>query len=355
MSKRIQIQKGRGAGMQTHNPFLKHRYETGEWTLQDEPWEAQSKTRYLPENAKSIINKVESTDIGPGWSMNPYQGCEHGCIYCYARNTHEYYGYSAGLDFESIILVKKNAAELLENHFKSRKWKSAPVMLAGNTDCYQPAEKKFEITRRILEVCLKYKNPVGIITKNALILRDLDILTELAALSLVHVNVSITTLDENLRLKMEPRTATAAKKLEAIRVLREAGIPVRVLAAPMIPFINADELPSILEAASQAGALDASYILVRLNGRIGEIFTQWIEHHYPDKAERVLARIRETHNGNLHDHVPGRRMRGSGEFADMIQKLYRVSHKRWFPNPVLPPFDTKIFRVPGGQLDLFEM
>lgn len=350
-----EYKKGRGAQVVTGNSFLKHSYVKEHPEGLDEPWEYKSATTYYLEHAQKILNKVESEDVGSAFSMNPYQGCEHGCIYCYARNTHEYYGFSAGLDFESRIIVKKNAAELLRKHFDHPKWQPSPIMLAGNTDCYQPAERKEKITRSILEVCLEYRHPVGIITKNFLVTRDVDILQELAARRLVHVNISITTLNEDLRSVMEPRTASAKKRLEAIHILSEAGIPVRVMAAPMIPFLNSHELPAILKAASENGALDAGYIIVRLNGKIGEIFTDWVEKTFPDKAERVLNHIKQAHGGKLNDSRFGVRMRGEGEFAATLARLFRQSRGRYFAKKEIPGYDLSAFRRPGPyQMSLFE-
>jgi len=238
--------KGRGAQQNTHNRFFQHIYETRDDFLEFCRIEGEdadnNKTHYIPIFPKTIVNKVTSPDIGMSFSMNPYQGCEHGCIYCYARNTHEYWGYSAGLDFERKILIKKDAPKLLEAKLKSKKWKAVPIVLSGNTDCYQPAEKKFEITKACLEVFLKYKHPVGIITKNALILRDLPILKELTREGLIGVNISVTSLSEKTRRVLEPRTTTIKKRLETIRVLSENNIPVNAMLAPIIPGINSHEI-----------------------------------------------------------------------------------------------------------------
>lgn len=346
--------KGRGAQINTQNPFLRQNYVAEEMTGLDLPQELVSATVYHTENAKKILNKVESPDIGLSWSLNPYQGCEHGCIYCYARNTHEYYGFSAGLDFESKIIVKHNAAALLAKQFDHPKWESGVIMLAGNTDCYQPAERKFKITRKILETCLEYGNPVSIITKNGMITRDIDMLQELAARKLVHVNISITTLDESLRLAMEPRTANAQKRLKTMEILSKVGIPVRVMASPMIPFINSTELPSILKAAAEHGALDAGYILVRLNGSIGALFTDWVTKNFPDRAERVLKKIKEAHGGKLSDSRSGTRMKGEGNFAESMLTLYLSSRKKYFNKLSMPSYDYTIFKRPEkGQLSLF--
>lgn len=346
--------KGRGAQIQSGNKYLKQEYVTQHIEALDEKWDIDQKTTYLIEHPKKLINKVTSPDIPMLYSMNPYQGCEHGCVYCYARNTHEYYGYNAGIDFESKILVKENAANILRKQLNSKSWKPDVIMLSGNTDCYQPAEKKYKITRQILEVLLEYKHPVGVITKNALIQRDLDILKELAALQLVHVNISLTTLKESTRLLLEPRTATSKRRLETMELLAINNIPVRVMAAPMIPFINTDELPEILKASSEHGALDASYTAVRLNGKIGEIFQNWIEQAMPDKAERVLSQIKQSHSGNLNDSRFGTRMKGEGKFMESLNSMFLIAKKRYFNGKTIPPYDLSLFSRPNsGQLALF--
>lgn len=346
--------KGRGAQIQTSNKFLKHEYVAEHHEGLDEPWEIDAKTIYLMEHPKKIINKVESPDIPLMYSLNPYQGCEHGCIYCYARNTHEYYGYNAGIDFESKIIVKHNASSVLRKQMDSKSWKPDVIMLAGNTDCYQPAEKKFGITRKILEVLLEYKNPVGIITKNALVQRDVDILQEMAKRNLVSVNISLTSLKESTRLLLEPRTATIKKRLQAMEFLTMHNIPVRVMAAPMIPFINSDELPEILKASSEHGALDAGYTVVRLNGKVGEVFENWIHQALPDKAERVLNQIKAAHGGTLNDSRYGTRMRGEGKFIESLHAMFRIAKNRYFDGKIIPKLDVTSFKRPGnGQLGLF--
>lgn len=292
--------KGRGAQTNVPNRFLEHIYETRDDFLEFcrvEGEEAQrSKTRYLPIFPKSIVNKVTSPDVGMMYSMNPYQGCEHGCIYCYARNTHEFWGgYGAGLDFERNILVKKDAPKLLEAKLKSKSWIANTIVLSGNTDCYQPAEKKkFEITRKCLEVFLKYRHPVGIITKNALVLRDLDILKELAHYRLIGVNVSVTSLSEATRRILEPRTATITKRLETIRVLSENNIPVNAMLAPIIPGINSHEIMELAKEVSENGALSFGFTVVRLNGAIGQIFEDWIKKTLPDRPIRCCIKFKNV-------------------------------------------------------------
>jgi DNA repair photolyase len=359
MDKHTPLKQGRGAQINTTNRFERLSYLSEQEYLEflhlnGEDTSLEKKTRYLEVYPKTILNRVDSPDVGKGWSMNPYQGCEHGCIYCYARNSHEYWGYSAGSEFEQNILIKKNAAQLLEEKLKSRSWIPEPIMLSGNTDCYQIAEKKFGLTRQLLEVLLKFKQPVGIITKNALILRDLDILQQLNQHKLVHVSVSITSLQEDLRRKMEPRTATAAKKLDAVQRLTNAGIPVNVMMAPIIPGLNSHEIMDIAKATAKAGALALNYTMVRLNGQIAEIFEQWIRVHFPDRADKVLHLIQECHEGKLNDSVFGRRMRGSGVYAQQIKDAFTLAQKRYFKNRMLPPYNTADFvRAPKGQYSLF--
>ena len=257
--------KGRGAQENTPNTFLQYLHETRSEFLEFCSIEGEiadtNKTQYLPIFPKTIVNKVSSPDIGMSYSMNPYQGCEHGCIYCYARNTHEYWGYSAGLDFERRILIKKDAPQLLEEKLKSKAWKANTIVLSGNTDCYQPAEQQFKITRACLEIFLKYRHPVGIITKNALILRDLDILKELTALKLIGVNVSVTSLSEETRRILEPRTTTIKKRLETIKILTEHGIPVNAMLAPIIPGINSHEILPLAKAVSERGAVSLAFTI----------------------------------------------------------------------------------------------
>jgi len=286
--------KGRGAQQNSANKFLEHVYEMRDDFMEFcriEGEEADNnRTQYIPVFPKTIVNKVTSPDIGMTFSMNAYQGCEHGCIYCYARNSHEYWGYSAGLDFERRILVKKDAPKLLHHKLKSKSWKASTIVMSGNTDCYQPAEQQFKITRACLELFLKYKHPVGIITKNALILRDLDLLKELAKDNLIGVHISITSLSEETRRVLEPRTTTIKKRLHTIRVLSENGIPVNAMLAPIIPGINSHEILKLAKAVSDNGALSFAFTVVRLNGAIGQIFTDWIKKHYRIKQIKYCTK-----------------------------------------------------------------
>jgi len=344
--------KGRGAQIKSENRFLKSHYVTDHIEGLDEPLLENPHTQVFQENAKKILNRVDSPDLGFGYSMNPYQGCEHGCIYCYARNTHEYYGFSAGLDFESKIVVKKNAARLLEQELLKPSWNAVPIMLSGNTDCYQPLEKKWGITRQILKVMAQYRHPVSIISKNGLVVRDIDLLQDLAADNLVHVYISITTLNEELRRAMEPRTASGIKRLKTVEELAKANIPVGIMNAPIIPGLNHHEIPAILKAAADHGALNAGMTIVRLNGAIGKIFEDWLQKNFPDRFEKVWNQICSMHGGNVNDSQFGRRMRGDGNIADVIHQLFRTSKKKYFADKSMPAYDLTKFRK-GGNLSLF--
>jgi DNA repair photolyase len=344
--------KGRGAQIKTVNKFLKTQYVDEHIEGLDEPLLTAPTTQVFHEHPKKIVNKVTSPDLGMMYSMNPYQGCEHGCIYCYARNTHEYWGFSAGLDFESKIIVKESAPQLLEKFLLHPGWQPVPISVSGNTDCYQPLEKKFEITRKILQVFARYRHPLGMITKNGLILRDLDVLTDLAKDNLVHVYISITTLNEDLRRIMEPRTASAIKRLKTVEALAKAGVPVGVMNAPIIPGLNHHEIPQVLKAASEHGALAAGMTVVRLNGAIGKIFEDWLRKNFPDRFEKVWNQICSMHGGSVNDSQFGRRMSGEGNFAQTIHQLFTVSRKKYFAGKSMPPIDLTKFRK-GGNLSLF--
>ncbi len=344
--------KGRGSQIKSGNKFLKAQYVTDHIEGLDEPLLENPKTQIFQETPKKILNRVDSPDLGFGYSMNPYQGCEHGCVYCYARNTHEYYGFSAGLDFESKIIVKKNAARLLEQELLKPGWNAVPIMLSGNTDCYQPQEKKFEITRSMLKVLAQYRHPVSIISKNSLVLRDLDVLQDLASDNLVHVYISITTLDEELRRTLEPRTASSIKRLKTVEALAKANVPVGIMNAPIIPGLNHHEIPAILKAASEHGALNASMTIVRLNGSISILFEDWLRKNFPDRFDKVWNQICSLHDGNVNDSQFGRRMRGEGNIADAIHQLFRSSKKKYFAGKTMPVYDLTKFRK-GGMMSLF--
>jgi DNA repair photolyase len=344
--------KGRGAQIKTENKFLKAHYVAEHIEGLDEELLTSPQTQILLEHPKKIVNKVTSPDLGMSYSINPYQGCEHGCIYCYARNTHEYYGFSAGLDFESKIMVKKNAPALLEKFLLHPDWQPVPLSVSGNTDCYQPQEKKFEITRNMLKVFARYRHPLSMITKNSLILRDVDLLSDLAKDNLVHVYISITTLDEDLRRLMEPRTASAIKRLQTIETLSRAGVPVGVMNAPIIPGLNDSEVPAIIKAAADHGALSGGMTIVRLNGSIGKIFEDWLRKNFPDRFDKVWNQICSMHGGSVNDSQFGRRMSGEGTFAEAIHQLFRASVKKHLSGRNMPAIDLTKFRK-GGNLSLF--
>jgi len=351
--------KGRGSQL---NPFNRFEKVSRDIYLDDlatdeereELLTANPKTKYIEVFPKTILNKVESPDVGPAWSMNPYQGCEHGCIYCYARNSHQYWGYNSGLEFEQNILVKKNAPQLLEEALNHPKWEADSIMLSGNTDCYQPVERKLGITRQILEVFLRMKHPVGIITKNSLVERDIDILSEMAANRLVRVTLSLTTLDEKLKRVMEPRTSSANSVLRTISKLSKCGIPVNVNVAPIIPAINDEGIFDLVKAIAEHGASSAMHIVVRLNGHNSLLFEDWVKKNFPDRANKVLNQIKTMHGGQLNDSQFGRRMRGEGKFAELIRNQMILARKKYLRDRDMPPYNYELFRKMGdGQLKLF--
>ena len=350
--------KGRGAQINPANRFLSQSTEKDvEHLPTDEERELllseNPATKYIEVFPKTIINKVDSPDL-LDYSMNPYQGCEHGCIYCYARNSHEYWGYSAGTEFESNILIKKNAPELLTKVLKNPKWQAATIMLAGNTDIYQPIERKLGLTRELLEVFYKFRHPVGIITKNALIQRDADILEKLAADKLVSVNMTLTTLDETLKRKLEPRTSSALNVLKSIRMLTDRGIPVRIMMAPVIPSLTDSEIAAVTEAVANAGAVGISYTVVRLNGQIGKLFDDWARKTFPDRAEKIINQIKSLHGGQVNDTRFGLRMRGQGQWAEMIRQQFEVARRKFMPGRSMPELNMEMHKdFKGGQLRLF--
>lgn len=345
--------KGRGAQINTRNKFLKTESTREHIEGIDEWIDPDVQTQYLEVFPKTIVNKVDSPDLSLMYSMNPYQGCEHGCIYCYARNSFEYWGYSAGLDFETRILVKKNAPELLRKFLMNPKWEPVPIMLSGNTDCYQPAEQKFRLTRKLLEVCNEFNQPVGILTKNAWILRDKDVLQEMARKNILSAMVSITSFDEDIRRAMEPRTTTGKQRLKVIEELSKAGVRMGVMLGPMIPGLNEHEMQKIMLAAKNAGAVFTAYTFIRLNGAIKLLFHDWLYKNFPDRADKVWHMIEDSHNGKVNDSRWGVRMRGEGNIAKMVSqqykkygKLYGLTEDRW-------ELDGTKFQRPGEQGKLF--
>ncbi|HXD78088.1 MAG TPA: PA0069 family radical SAM protein [Puia sp.] len=345
--------KGRGAQYNPRNRFLKNERVREHVEGIDEWVEPDLQTQFLEENAKGLVNKVDSPDVGMWYSMNPYQGCEHGCAYCYARNAHEYWGYSAGLDFEQKIIVKKNAPELLRQFLMNPKWECLPISLSGNTDCYQPAERKFRITRQLLEVCSAFHQPVGLITKNAGIVRDRDILAEMAKKNLVSVLITVTSLNEELRRAMEPRTTTAEQRLRTIRALSEAGVRVGVMLGPLIPGLNEHEIQRIMQAAAEHGASFSAYTFIRLNGAVKLIFHDWLHKNFPDRADKVWHLIEASHDGKVNDGRWGVRMRGEGNIAELVAKQYAVYAQKYGLNAERWELDCSQFRRPGEQMRLF--
>jgi len=346
--------KGRGAQFNPKNKFLKGEY-LQEHAEGIDDWEREKiNTEYIVDDSKTLVNKVTSPDVGMLYSANPYQGCEHGCIYCYARNSHEYWGYSAGVDFESRIVVKKNAPALLRKFFENKNWEPATISLSGNTDCYQPIERKMKITRALLEICLEYRNPVGILTKNALVLRDLDIIQELAKHNLVRVFTSITSLDEKLRQVLEPRTASYRSRLKVLETMSKAGVPTGIMNAPLIPGLNDMHMHDVLKAASEAGAKWAGYTVVRLNGAIGGIFKDWLYKAFPDRADKVWHQICECHGGNVNDSRWGNRIVGDGKFAELIKDQFKLYCKKYHLNETSMELNTSAFRIlKNKQMSLF--
>jgi DNA repair photolyase len=345
---------GRGTGDNPPNRYDPFHVELDpDPDVDDEP--GRPPTVFYRDTSKSILAENASPDIGFTFSLNPYRGCEHGCPYCYARPTHEYLGFSAGLDFERRIMVKENAPALLRAAFSAPRWEPQVVALSGNTDCYQPVERRLQITRRCLEVFAEFRNPVAAITKSAMVARDADLFAELSRYGAAHVSLSITSLDPNLARRMEPRAARPERRLEALATLARAGVPVSVMIGPVLPGLNDAEIPRILEAAARAGAQSASWVLLRLPKPVDELFERWLGEHFPEKHDRVLARIRDTRGGRLSDTRFGRRQRGQGEYAEQIAALFAAAAKKHGLDRRLPPLDASSFRRPakaGEQLRL---
>jgi DNA repair photolyase len=353
------VQRGRGAGVNPPNRFESLHEEADFEHLDpadDGPLEPRAATVFLTDNAQTLIRENDSPDIPFRYSLNPYRGCEHGCSYCYARPGHETLGMNAGLDFETKILVKHDAAKLLRRELNHPKWSAEWIAISGVTDCYQPAERKFRLTRALLEVMLEARQPLEIITKNALVLRDLDLLAPLAERNLVRVNISITSLDADLVRTLEPRTSTPAARLRAVRELTAAGVPVRVMVAPLIPGLNDHEMGPILAAAKGQGAVGASFVLLRLPLAVAPIFLAWLEEHRPAARSKVEGLIRETRAGELYRSSFDQRQRGTGVYAESLQNMFRMLVKKHGLDGKLPPLDRTQFRPPrdaSGQGTLF--
>jgi DNA repair photolyase len=359
MSGPPQNKKGRSAAGDPPNRFLTVHREVdpdAELDEEDDPSRQRVVTQFFPDQSETIVSENDSPDVPFRFSVNPYRGCEHGCSYCYARPSHEYLGLGAGLDFESKIFVKERAPELFARWLARDGWTPEMICFSGITDCYQPAERTFELTRGCLRVAAEARQPVGIITKNRLVTRDLDLLAPMAAQGLVHVSLSITTLDEKLARRMEPRTSRPTARLAAVRELTAAGVPTRVMIAPIIPGLNDSEIPQLLKAAQAAGAGSAGHVLLRLAGAVRPIFLEWLSRSEPTHAARVEAAIRQTRAGKLNDTQFGRRMRGTGTRAEQIEQTFATFARRYKLDRPLPPFDFSQFRPPqiaGGQRHLF--
>jgi DNA repair photolyase len=354
------IAKGRGSQLNPPNRFggTHHEIEFENLEHDTEYLESLAKpaTEYIPDRSKSVVAENDSPDVGFRYSINPYRGCSHGCSYCYARQTHEYLGYNAGLDFETKIMVKHDGPELFREFLTRKNWVSEPIALSGVTDCYQPAERQFKLTRRCLEVAADFRQPMIIITKNALVLRDLDLLRDLASQNLAQVNISITTLDAELVRSMEPRTSTPAARLRAVKALADEGIPVRVLMAPIIPGLNESEIPAVLAASKDAGATGAGYVMLRLPLTVSPVFWEWLQRTHPSRFQRVQRRIKEVRGGRINDSHFGTRMSGTGKVATGISDLFCLFRKRQGLDGQLTPLDCSRFRsaLPkSGQLHLF--
>ena len=344
--------RGRGTASNPHNRFAAHRSvaEDDGW-YQEVPLTQGTQVRF--ETAKTIITRNQSPDLPFDRSINPYRGCEHGCIYCYARPSHAYWDMSPGLDFETKLIAKSNTGALLEQQLSKPGYRCAPINLGSNTDPYQPIEREQQLSRRTLEVLLRYRHPVTIVTKGSLILRDLDLLVELAQQRLVAVMISLTTLDDELKRILEPRAAAPKARLRAIRVMREAGIPVGVLCSPMIPMINDSELESLLSEAKAAGAQSAAYMMLRLPLEVAPLFEEWLLAHYPQRAAHVLSLIRQTRGGELYDSRFGARMRGEGPFAELLaQRFAKASKRLGLDRRDNFNLDCTAFCPPGGQMSL---
>jgi DNA repair photolyase len=346
--------KGRGAAENPANRFEPIEY-VPDMDAYD-PDEPPPPTMVFRDNTKKIIARNDSPDVGFEFSINPYRGCEHGCIYCYARPTHEYFGLSAGLDFETKIFAKLDAAILLRKELAAPKWKGDLIAISGVTDCYQPLERKLKVTRSCLEVLLEYRNPTALITKNHLITRDVDLLQQMAAYDGVGVSISITSLRNEIQSVMEPRTSVPARRLAAVETLAKAGVPVNVMIAPVVPGLTDHEIPEIMKAARDAGARSAGYITLRLPYAVKELFERWAERHFPDRKDKMLNRVRELRGGKLYDPTFGVRMRGEGVFADQIELLFDAAVRKFGMNQQRFQISRAAFRKPdtSPQLKLFQ-
>jgi len=345
----LPLPRGRGAASNPGNRFVTlHLERDDDWDPAEDPGPS---TIFLRDHSKTIINYNDSPDIGFDASINPYRGCEHGCIYCYARPTHEYLGFSAGLDFESRIMVKEDAPALLRRELSSARWKPQVIAMSGVTDCYQPIERRLKLTRQCLEVLAEFRNPVVIVTKNHLVTRDRDLLEELARHKAVSVCISVTSLDSTLASRLEPRASLPSHRLAAISSLASAKVPVGVLMAPVIPGLTDHEMPAVLEAAHTAGACFAGFVTLRLPFGLGPLFEEWLKNHYPERADKVLGRIRAIRGGKLNDPRFGSRMRGEGVFAEQLEQMFHVASRKAGFGKARPELSTAAFRVPSSALE----
>jgi DNA repair photolyase len=345
---------GRSANHNPANRFERLYYEPDPAPDSSDSPELKAGTILFKDTSRTIIARNESPDVGFDASVNAYRGCEHGCIYCYARPTHEYLGFSAGLDFETKILVKKDAPDLLRQQLASPKWRPQVLAVSGVTDPYQPVERHLKLTRGCLEVLSEFRNPLIVVTKNHLVTRDADLLLELAQHTAAAVFVSVTTLDPELARRMEPRASTPERRIDAIRNLNQAGVPAGVMVAPILPGLTDHEIPSIIEAAVAAGARYAGHVVLRLPYAVKELFERWLEEHFPEKKNKVLNRIRAVRGGKLNDPRFGSRMHGEGIFAEQIENLFRTACKKYGILGRRPNLSTDAFRRPdGNQLGLF--
>jgi DNA repair photolyase len=346
--------RGRGASWNPPNRFETVHLEPDDWVDPDDPDPAPPQTRILRDDTKEILSKNDSPDLSFEHGINVYRGCAHGCVWCFARPYHEYLGFSAGLDWETKIVVKDNAPALLRKRLSHPKWKPQTIMMSGATDPYQPLERRLKLTRGVLEVFAEFRNPVAIITKNHLITRDVDLLIELAKHDAVACILSITTLRNDLQRVMEPRTSIPKRRLDAVRTLADAGVPVGVNVAPVIPGLTDEEIPAILEASADAGAKFANWVMVRLPYAVKEIFETWLEQHFPDRKEKVLNRLRDLHDGRLYDSSWGHRSRGAGAYAEQVEQIFRIASQKAGLNQEdeRKELSTAAFRVPGSAEQL---
>ena len=346
--------KGRATSANPKNRFERIACDL-EPEFANDPEAPGPRTQFFRDSSKTIVAENDSPDVGFDVSVNPYRGCEHGCIYCYARPTHEYLGYSIGLDFETKILVKEEAPRLLRDKLASRHWQPQALAMSGVTDPYQPIERKLKLTRRCLQVLADFRNPVIIITKNHLVTRDVDVLERLARHNGVIVNISVTTLDPELARVMEPRTSTPQRRLDAIHCLSQAGIPTGVLVAPVVPGLTEHEMPSIIAACVQAGASHAGYVTLRLPRGVKGLFDDWLKTHRPEHRDKVIGRIRSVRDGALDDPSYGIRMRGSGPVAEQIRSLFQLACRKAGIDRQRPSVSTDAFRHPHDtQMSLFD-